>query len=99
MAHDYEGAPDQLDMQMVLARLKPILEDETVAKCGQNLKYDWHVLQNHGIILKGIQFDTMLESYCLNSVATRHNMDDLALKYLNHRTIHFEDIAGKGKNS
>ncbi len=97
LAHDYEGAPDQLDMQMVLARLKPILEDETVSKCGQNLKYDWHVLQNHGIILKGIQFDTMLESYCLNSVATRHNMDDLALKYLNHRTIHFEDIAGKGK--
>jgi DNA polymerase-1 len=97
LAHDYEGAPDQLDMQMVLARLKPILEDETVAKCGQNLKYDWHVLQNHGITLKGIQFDTMLESYCLNSVATRHNMDDLALKYLNHRTIHFEDIAGKGK--
>jgi DNA polymerase-1 len=97
LAHDYEGAPDQLDMQMVLARLKPILENEKAAKCGQNLKYDWHVLQNHDITLKGIQFDTMLESYCLNSVATRHNMDDLALKYLNHRTIHFEDIAGKGK--
>lgn len=97
LAHDYEGAPDQLDMAMVLARLKPILEDETAIKCGQNLKYDWHVLQNHGITLKGMQFDTMLESYCLNSIATRHNMDDLALKYLNHRTIHFEDVAGKGK--
>ncbi|WP_019557831.1 DNA polymerase I [Thiomicrorhabdus arctica] len=97
LGHDYEGAPDQLDLEMVLARLKPILEDEAVAKCGQNLKYDWHVLQNHGITLRGIQFDTMIESYCLNSIATRHNMDDLALKYLNHRTIHFEDIAGKGK--
>ena len=97
LGHDYEGAPEQLDMEMVLARLKPILEDETVDKCGQNLKYDWHVLQNHGINLKGIKFDTMIESYCLNSIATRHNMDDLALHYLNHRTIHFEDIAGKGK--
>ena len=97
LAHDYEGAPDQLDLQMVLDKLKPILEDETVAKCGQNLKYDWHVLQNHGISLKGIKFDTMIESYTFNSVATRHNMDDLALKYLNHRTTHFEEIAGKGK--
>ncbi len=97
LGHDYEGAPEQLDLEMVLAKFKPILENETIAKCGQNLKYDWHVLQNHGIHLKGIQFDTMIESYCLNSVATRHNMDDLALKYLNHRTIHFEDVAGKGK--
>ncbi|MGM0541751.1 MAG: DNA polymerase I [Pseudomonadota bacterium] len=97
LTHDYEGAPDQLELEMVLARLKPILENEKVAKCGQNLKYDWHVLQNHGITLKGMKFDTMIESYCLNSIATRHNMDDLALKYLNHRTIHFEDIAGKGK--
>lgn len=98
LAHDYEGAPEQLDISMVLERLKPILENDKAAKCGQNLKYDWHVLQNHGITLNGMQFDTMLESYCLNSIATRHNMDDLALKYLNHRTIHFEDIAGKGKN-
>ena len=97
LAHDYEGAPEQLDITMVLDTLKPILEDPTVAKCGQNLKYDWHVLQNHGIELQGIRFDTMLESYCLNSVATRHNMDDLALKYLNHRTTHFDEIAGKGK--
>jgi len=97
LTHDYEGAPEQLDIDMVLNRLKPILENPNVAKCGQNLKYDWHVLQNHGISLKGMQYDTMLESYSLNSVATRHNMDDLALKYLNHRTTHFEEIAGKGK--
>lgn len=97
LTHDYEGAPEQLDIGMVLNRLKPILENQNVAKCGQNLKYDWHVLQNHGISLKGMQFDTMLESYSLNSVAARHNMDDLALKYLNHRTTHFEEIAGKGK--
>ncbi|NPA71437.1 MAG: DNA polymerase I [Gammaproteobacteria bacterium] len=97
LAHDYEGAPDQLDLNKVLNRLKPILEDPNAAKCGQNLKYDWHVLKNHGITLQGIQFDTMLESYSLNSIATRHNMDDLALKYLNHRTTHFEEIAGKGK--
>jgi len=97
LAHDYEGAPQQLDINMVLNTLKPILEDPTVAKCGQNLKYDWHVLKNHDIDLQGIRFDTMLESYTFNSVATRHNMDDLALKYLNHRTIHFQEIAGKGK--
>jgi len=97
LAHDYDGAPEQLDMAMVLNTLKPILEDPNVAKCGQNLKYDWHVFKNHDIELQGIRFDTMLESYTFNSVATRHNMDDLALKYLNHRTIHFEEIAGKGK--
>ncbi len=97
LTHDYEDAPKQLDLTMVLEQLTPILEDENILKCGQNLKYDWHVLQNHGISLKGMQFDTMLESYTLNSVATRHNMDDLALKYLNHRTTHFEEIAGKGK--
>lgn len=96
LAHDYEGAPAQLNRESVLAQLKPLLEDTNVAKCGQNLKYDWHVLQNHGITMRGMRFDTMLESYVLNSVATRHNMDDLALKYLNHRTIHFEEIAGKG---
>jgi DNA polymerase-1 len=97
LAHDYEGAPQQLNREQVLNQLKPILENPNVAKCGQNLKYDWHVLQNHGISLQGMAFDTMLESYCLNSVATRHNMDDLALKYLNIRTTHFEEIAGKGK--
>ncbi|WP_127469864.1 DNA polymerase I [Thiomicrorhabdus aquaedulcis] len=96
LAHDYPDAPPQLDLTEVLNALKPILESPAHAKCGQNLKYDWHVLQNHGIDLQGMRFDTMLESYCLNSVATRHNMDDLALKYLNHRTIHFDEIAGKG---
>ncbi|MDX1796983.1 MAG: DNA polymerase, partial [Hydrogenovibrio sp.] len=98
LAHDYDGAPEQLPMEEVLTKIKPILEDETPKKVGQNLKYDWHIFMNHGIELKGIAYDTMLESYCFNSVATRHNMDDLALKYLNHSTIHFEDIAGKGKN-
>ncbi|WP_319558265.1 DNA polymerase I [Thiomicrorhabdus sp.] len=97
LAHDYEGAPQQLDRDQVLQLFKPILQDPNKAKCGQNLKYDWHVLKNHDIEMQGMQFDTMLESYCLNSVATRHNMDDLALKYLNYRTTHFEEIAGKGK--
>lgn len=98
LKHDYEGAPTQLDFGATLAKLKPILESDDYQKIGQNLKYDWHVFMNHDIELKGIAYDTMLESYCYNSVATRHNMDDLALKYLNHSTIHFEDIAGKGKN-
>ena len=97
LAHDYENSPSQLSKTEVLTKLKPLLEDCSPKKIGQNLKYDWHVFQNEGIHLNGIAFDTMLESYCLNSVATRHNMDDLALKYLNHRTIHFEEIAGKGK--
>lgn len=97
LAHDYEDAPQQLDREMVLNALKPILEDANIHKVGQNLKYDWHVLKNHGITMYGMQFDTMLESYTLNSVATRHNMDDLALKYLGRRTVHFEEIAGKGK--
>jgi len=97
-AHDYMGAPKQLDQQTVLEQLKPILEDETQAKVGQNLKYDRSVLARHGIALKGIRFDTMLESYVTNSVGNRHDMDTLAKKYLNHDTIHFEDVAGKGKN-
>ncbi|BBP44670.1 DNA polymerase I [Thiosulfatimonas sediminis] len=97
LAHDYPDAPVQLERKMVLNALKPILEDAKIQKVGQNLKYDWHVLQNHGITLQGMQFDTMLESYTLNSVATRHNMDDLALKYLGRKTIHFEEVAGKGK--
>ena len=96
LAHDYLGAPPQLDREEVLARLKPLLEDEQQAKLGQNLKYDASVLANHGITLRGIRFDTMLESYVLDSTATRHDMDSLALKYLGHKTIHFEDIAGKG---
>ena len=90
------GAPEQLDRDSVLAQLKPLLEDPDKAKLGQNLKYDMNVLANHGICLRGVHEDTMLESYVLNSVATRHDMDSLALKYLGHKTITFEDIAGKG---
>ena len=96
LAHDYLGAPDQLDRDAVLAQLKPLLEDESRPKVGQNLKYDASVLANHDITLRGIAFDTMLESYVLDSTATRHDMDSLALKYLGQKTIHFEDIAGKG---
>jgi DNA polymerase-1 len=96
LAHDYLGAPEQLDRDAVLALLKPLLEDPDQAKVGQNLKYDASVLANHGIELKGIAFDTMLESYVLDSTATRHDMDSLALKYLGQKTIHFQEIAGKG---
>ena len=96
LAHDYLGAPEQLDRDAVLAQLKPLLEDPQRFKVGQNLKYDASVLANHGIQLRGIRFDTMLESYVLDSTATRHDMDSLALKYLGHGTIHYEDVAGKG---
>ncbi|MEZ6932453.1 DNA polymerase I [Aeromonas sp. S16(2024)] len=94
--HDYLGAPTQLTEQQVLGKLKPLLEDPARLKVGQNLKYDRNVLQNHGIDLQGIAFDTMLESYVLNSTASRHDMDSLASKYLGVDTISFEDIAGKG---
>lgn len=94
--HDYMGAPEQLSLEYVLQHLKPLLEDATTAKVGQNLKYDRHILLNHGVDLQGIDFDTMLESYTLNSVATRHDMDSLANFYLDKKTIHFEDVAGKG---
>jgi DNA polymerase-1 len=96
VAHDYPGAPDQLDRDDVLQRLKPLLEDRDRGKIGHHLKYDAHVLANHGIDLKGIANDTMLESYVLNSTATRHDMDSVALKYLGHQTTHYEDVAGKG---
>jgi len=96
VAHDYIDAPDQLDRDWVLAQLKPLLEDENQAKVGQNLKYDANVLSHYDIQMQGIAFDTMIESYCFNSVATRHNMDALAQKYLAYKTVHFEDIAGKG---
>ena len=96
LAHDYPGAPDQLDRNEVLDALKSLLEDEQVAKVGQHLKYDANVLANHGITLRGIQEDTMLESYVIDSAGSRHDLDTLALKYLGQRTIHFEDIAGKG---
>ncbi len=94
--HDYPGAPDQLPRELVLEKLRPIIESERPAKIGQNLKYDMSVLARAGLALAGIAFDTMLESYVLDSTATRHDMDSLALKYLGHRTIHYEDIAGKG---
>ncbi len=97
LAHNYPGAPTQLNRDSVLERMRPLLEDPAVAKVGQNLKYDMSVLARYGIELHGIRHDSMLESYVLDSIATRHNMDALALKYLDHSTIHFEDIAGKGK--
>ena len=98
MAHDYLGAPAQLEREATLALLKPILEDAKLRKIGQNLKYDRTVLLNHGIELRGIAHDTMLESYVLNSTANRHDMDTLAAKHLDYTTVKFEDIAGKGKN-
>lgn len=96
LGHDYLGAPEQLDCEWVLKKFKPLLEDASVAKLGQNLKYDMSVLANYGISLAGIKFDTMLESYVADSTGTRHDMDSLALKYLGEKTIHFEDVAGKG---
>ncbi|EEO86277.1 DNA polymerase I [Yersinia pestis] len=98
LAHDYLDAPPQLDRDWVLATLKPLLEDDKALKVGQNLKFDKSMLARYGIDLKGIAFDTMLESYVLDSVAGRHDMDSLAERYLNHKTITFEEIAGKGKN-
>ncbi|WP_417504795.1 DNA polymerase I [Marinomonas gallaica] len=96
VAHDYDGAPEQLDRDWVLEQLKPWLEDDTQKKVGQHLKYDANVLNNYGITLRGIAFDTMLESYIFNSTATRHDMNSLATKFLGHTTVSFEDIAGKG---
>ncbi len=96
LAHDYEGAPTQLSRDDVLAQLKPLLEDPRQAKLGQNLKYDMSVLARYDIHMQGIAYDTMLESYVLDSTASRHDMDTLALKHLSHNTIHYEDIAGKG---
>ncbi|HEY8098905.1 MAG TPA: DNA polymerase I [Methylobacter sp.] len=96
LAHDYPGVPDQLDRAEILEKLRPLLENPDKAKLGQNLKYDMHVLANHGIALRGIAHDTMLESYVLNSTATKHNMDDLAKEYLGVETISYEDVAGKG---
>ncbi len=98
VAHDYLDAPDQISRERVLELLKPILEDDKALKVGQNLKYDRGILQNYGIELRGIAFDTMLESYILDSVAGRHDMDSLSDRWLKHQTITFEAIAGKGKN-
>lgn len=96
LAHDYPGAPKQLNRDQVLQQLKPLLEKKTPAKLGHNLKYDMSVLANHDISLHGIGYDTMLESYVLNSVASRHDMDTLAAAHLDTRTIKYEDVAGKG---
>ena len=97
VAHDYLDAPKQLNFDQVMQALTPILENASIGKIGQNLKYDAHILANYKINLNGISDDTMVKSYVLNSVATRHNMDDLAEHYLNHQTISFSDVAGKGK--
>jgi DNA polymerase-1 len=96
VGHDYAGAPHQLDRAKVLAALKPVLEDMTKAKLGHHLKFDAHVLANYNVALNGQRFDSMLESYVLNSVATRHDMDASAMRYLGVKTINFEDLTGKG---
>lgn len=98
LGHDYPDAPAQLNTDKVLALFKPLLEDPGALKVGQNLKFDQSLLASYGIDLQGIAFDTMLESYVLNSVAGRHDMDSLSARYLDHKTISFEEIAGKGKN-
>ncbi|MCD9530785.1 DNA polymerase I [Photobacterium carnosum] len=97
VAHDYLDAPVQLDRDWVLEQLKPLLEDKNLAKVGQNLKFDTSIVARYGIDMQGIKFDTMLESYIYNSVVGRHDMDSLALRYLEHKNISFEEIAGKGK--
>ncbi|MHA3981104.1 DNA polymerase I [Acinetobacter venetianus] len=96
VAHDYEGAPEQLNREQVLAQMKPILENDNVRKIGHHLKYDAHIFANHGIHIQGWYFDTMLASYVFNAAATRHGMDDVARVYLSHLTTTFEQIAGKG---
>ncbi len=96
LGHDYMGAPEQLDLDSVLAQLKPILEDDSIKKIGQHIKFDMHILANYDIAINGVAYDTMLESYVLDSVASRHDMDTLALKHLDHKTTSFEDLAGKG---
>ncbi|MCL1067286.1 DNA polymerase I [Shewanella olleyana] len=96
LTHDYLDAPQQLPVEYALEQLRPILESDSIKKVGQHLKYDISIFANAGITLKGVRFDTMLESYVFNSVASRHDMDGLALKYLGHKNISFEEIAGKG---
>ncbi|EMR0463265.1 DNA polymerase I [Stenotrophomonas maltophilia] len=96
VGHDYPGAPAQLPMQQVLDALRPVMQDPAKKKLGQHGKYDLHVLRRHGVQVQGYHDDTMLESFVLNSTATRHDMDSLALRYLGYSTIKFEDVAGKG---
>jgi DNA polymerase-1 len=97
--HNYLGAPDQLNLQDVLERLKPVLENPQIKKIGQNIKYDWIVLKRNGISLDGVVFDTMLASYLLNPSKRAHNLDQIALDFLGHKTITYEQVAGKGKNA
>jgi DNA polymerase-1 len=99
VGHRYLGVPEQLGMDRILAALKPILEDSSKYKCGQNIKYDWIVLKRHGIELAGVSFDTMLASYLINPSKRAHNLDQIALDFLDHKTISYADVAGKGKNA
>jgi len=96
VGHDGPGTPQQLDLQTVIEKVKPLLEDPQLPKVGQHIKYDMNVLSNYDIKVQGVAFDTMMESYVLNSTATRHDMDSLALKYLSRQTVHYEDVTGKG---
>ncbi|MBA4367527.1 MAG: DNA polymerase I [Desulfobacterium sp.] len=97
VAHDYENAPEQLSVSIVLKRLRPVLESEEIRKIGQNIKYDWMVLLRHGVTLRGVVFDTMLASYLLSPAKRAHSLDQIALDYLDHRMISYEEVAGKGK--
>ncbi len=97
--HDYPGVSEQLDLKEVLKRLKPVLENPEIKKIGQNIKYDWMVLSSHGADIKGVAFDTMLASYLINPSKRAHGLDRIALDFLNHRTITYEDVTGKGKSA
>ncbi len=98
-AHKYKDAPKQLKIDEVLKKLKPVLENHKIKKIGQNIKYDWIVLDRHGICLSGVMFDTMLASYLINPSKRAHNLDRIALDFLDHKTISYEEVAGKGKNA
>ncbi|MBC2694204.1 MAG: DNA polymerase I [Desulfobacteraceae bacterium] len=98
-AHEYKDAPKQLKLDEVLKRLKPVLENHKIKKIGQNIKYDWIVLSRHGINLSGVIFDTMLASYLINPSKRAHNLDQIALDFLDHKTISYEEVAGKGKKA
>ena len=99
LAHDYPDVPDQLALKTVLNLLKPVLENPGIKKIGQNIKYDWMVLKRHGINLAGVVFDTMLASYLINPSKRAHNLDQIALDFLDHKTITYQDVTGKGKKS
>ncbi|MSQ98469.1 MAG: DNA polymerase I [Xanthomonadales bacterium] len=96
VAHNYPGVPQQLERDLVIEKLRPVLQDAALPKVGQHIKYDMNVLSNYGVVLQGVAYDSMLESYVLNSTGSRHDMDSLALKYLSYRTVHYEEVAGKG---